>query len=214
MQKLNLKQTLTDGVKFGIKNFPSLIGMIALYLITVWIPYLNVGTTIGLYHAIIDISKGKIVNPLSIFDKKHFEQMGDFFLLSGLVNMGKGIAFLFMIIPGIVIGIAWRYSIYILLEFKKNTTEAIHLSEKVTYGEKATIFGIQVLFWIAVGIVSGIFALIPKVGKVFAFIIMILAVAIFVAVEAVMYRHFAEKIEGELAPVAAPAEEEAPAAEE
>lgn len=214
MEKIDIKVTLTDGIKFGIKNFPSLIGMIALYVITVWIPYINVGTTIGLFHAIIDISKGKIINPLSIFDKKNFTQMGDFFLLTGLVNLGKGIAAIFMLVPAIIVGIAWKYATYILLEYKKTSTEAIHLSEKVTYGEKSTIFGIEILFWIVLGVVGGIFALIPKVGVVISVIIYILGMAIYIAILAVMYRHFGAKVAAELgiAPEE-PAAPEAPAEE-
>lgn len=210
MKKIDLKVTLTDGIKFGIKNFPSLIAMIALYVVTVWIPYLNVGTTIGLYHAIIDISKGKVINPLSIFDKKNFTQMGDFFLLTGLVNLGKGVAAIFMLIPAIVVGIAWKYATYILLEYKKTSTEAIHLSEKVTYGEKSTIFGIQILYWLVLGIIGGIFALIPAVGKVIAVIIYLLGAAVYIAILAVMYRHFGAKVAAELG--IAPEEPAAPAA--
>lgn len=194
MQKLDLKATLTDGITFGIKNFPSLIGMIVLYVLTVWIPYLNVGTTIGLYRAIIDISKGKIVNPLSIFEKENFTQMGDFFLLVGLVNVGKGIAALFMIVPAIVIGIAWKYSTYILLEFKKTAIDAIHLSEKVTYGEKSTIFWIGVLYWIVLGVLGGLLGLIPYVGGVLTFIVLLLGFSIYISILAVMYRHFGAKV--------------------
>lgn len=216
MKKIDLKVTLADGIKFGIKNFPSLIVMIILYVLTVWIPYLNVGTTIGLYRAIIDISKGKVINPLSIFNGENFNQMGEFFLLTGLVNLGKGIAATFMIIPAIVVGIAWKYATYILLEYKKTSTDAIHLSEKVTYGEKSTIFGIQILYWLVFGIVGFIFSLIPVVGKFFAVIIFMLGAAVYVAILSVMYRHFGAKVAAELGisseDTAAPAAEKIPAA--
>ena len=198
MEKLDIKVTLTDGIRFGIKNFPSLLGMVALYVVTIWIPYINVGTTIGLYRAIIGISKGEVINPLSIFDKDNFTQMGDFFLLTGLVNMGTGIAAIFMIVPAVVIGIAWKYSVYILLEFKKSFADSIHLSEKVTYGEKSTIFWIEILYWVVLAIVAAIFALIPKVGVVLSAIVFILGAAIFVAILAVMYRHFGAKVAAEI----------------
>lgn len=194
MEKINVKATLTEGITLGIKNFPSLLGMTVLYAITVWIPYLNVGTTIGLFRSIISISKGAIINPLDIFNKENFSQMGDFFLLCGLKSMGISVATAFMIIPGIVISIAWNYSVYILLEFKKGFADAIHLSEKVTYGEKLTIFLIDLLFGIALCIVAGLFMLIPKIGVVFSVIAILLGSAIYIAILATLYKHFGAKV--------------------
>ena len=48
-QKLQIKQTIMDGVQYGLKNVASLLLMVVLYILTFWIPYLNVGTTIGVY---------------------------------------------------------------------------------------------------------------------------------------------------------------------
>ena len=128
-----------------------------------------------------------------------------------------------MFVPGIIMGIAWGFAMYLLIEKKVSPLQALALSDKATYGEKWTIFFIQLVFWIAVGIVGGLLALIPKVGAVFAAIVFILAIAVYVAVEAVMYRHFADKAEQILAAeaadlvakaAAAPAEPEAPVTEE
>ena len=54
-EKLDIMQTIKDGVQYGLKNFFPLLLMVILYVVTVWIPYLNVGTTIGFYKAIISI---------------------------------------------------------------------------------------------------------------------------------------------------------------
>ena len=51
-EKLDIMQTIKDGVQYGLKNFFPLLLMVLLYVVTVWIPYLNVGTTIGFYKAI------------------------------------------------------------------------------------------------------------------------------------------------------------------
>ena len=228
-KKLELIPTMTEGCMLGIKNFVSLLLTVILYGLTAWIPWLNVGTTIGLYRIIIDMTKGKVINPTSIFDKDNFTNLGNFFLLLAIMTIGISAACLFMFVPGIIMGIAWGFAIYLLIEKKVSPLQALALSDKATYGEKWIIFGIQIVFWIAVGIVSGIFALIPKVGGIFAAIVMILALAIYVAIEAVMYRHFADKAEEILAqeavdlvakanaPVAEPVVEapveEAPAAE-
>lgn len=223
IKKLELIPTLTEGCQLGIKNFVSLLLTIILYGITVWIPWLNVGTTIGLYRVIIDMTKGKIINPTSIFDKDNFDNLGNFFLLLAIQSIGITAACLFMFVPGIIMGIAWGFAMYLLIEKKVSPLQALALSDKATYGEKWTIFFIQLVFWIAVGIVGGLLALIPKVGAVFAAIVFILAIAVYVAVEAVMYRHFADKAEQILAAeaadlvakaAAAPAEPEAPVTEE
>ena len=44
-QKLNFQKTLVDGCNLGIKNIGNLLLMAFLFMITFWIPYLNVGTT-------------------------------------------------------------------------------------------------------------------------------------------------------------------------
>lgn len=195
VKKLEIIPTITEGVKLGLKNFVSLLGTIVLYVLTVWIPWLNVGTTIGLYRIIIDMTKGKMINPTSIFSKKNYHNLGNFFLLMGLQSIGVTAACVFMFVPGIIMGIAWGFAMYLLIEKEVSPIQALHLSDKATYGEKWTIFLIGLVFSIAISILSGIFALIPKVGGIFVIIITILAAAIYVAIQAVMYRHFAEKAE-------------------
>lgn len=195
VKKLEIIPTIVEGAKLGLKNFVSLLLTIILYVLTVWIPWLNVGTTIGLYRVIIDMTKGKVINPTSIFSKKNYHNLGNFFLLMGIQSIGVSAACIFMFIPGIIMGIAWGFAMYLLIEKEVSPLQALALSDKATYGEKWTIFLIGLVFSVALSIVSGIFALIPKVGGLFVVIISILAAAIYVAIQAVMYRHFADKAE-------------------
>lgn len=192
-KKLNLSEVLTQGIQLGIKNFVPLLLTVVLYVVTVWIPYLNVGTTIGLYKLIIAMSKGETIDPLSIFNKDNFTQIGDYFLLVGFTTAGVVAASAFMLVPAIIIGIAWCFSTYLLFEKKISPLKALSLSYKVTYGEKWTIFFIVAACLIAISIVSGIFGLIPVVGGVLSFILVLLGTAIFLAVYATMYSHFSEK---------------------
>ena len=83
-EKLDIIKTIKDGVQYGLKNFFPLLLMVILYFVTFWIPYLNVGTTIGLYKAIIGIGRGETIDPVSIFSKENFRNIGNFFLLEGL----------------------------------------------------------------------------------------------------------------------------------
>lgn len=215
--KLEVIPTLTEACRLGIRNVIPLILTVLLYVLTCWIPYLNVGTTVGLYRIIIDLSKGKTVDPLSIFKKENFKNMGGFFLMLGFLTVGITASMAFLFIPAIIMGIAWGYAIYIFLEKKVSPLKALTLSEKVTYGEKWTIFFISLLFGILAGLLCGIFAAIPKVGGVFVFLAVICLCAIAVALEAVLYRHFSEKVDALLAKAAAghhrpQAEEPAPEA--
>lgn len=45
-----------------------MLGATVLWLLTIWIPYLNVGTTIAMATIPIELSKGKVISPLFIFD--------------------------------------------------------------------------------------------------------------------------------------------------
>lgn len=64
----------------------------------------------------IELSKGKVISPLFIFDGKYRKYMGEYFTLIGLMYLAIIPALFFMIIPGIIISIGWSLAIYILLD--------------------------------------------------------------------------------------------------
>ena len=192
-EKLDIMQTIKDGVQYGLKNFFPLLLMVILYVVTVWIPYLNVGTTIGLYKAVIGIGRGETIDPTSIFSKDNFKNLSGFFLLLGLVYIGTVVAFMFMFIPGLVMGIAWGFAIYFFIDKKVSPLKSLQLSYDSTYGNKWRIFLVGLVCAILIGIICGILGAIPKVGGVLAVIACILCVAIMVAVEGVMYNFFSKK---------------------
>ena len=139
VKKLDFGETLKDSVAIGVKNAPSVIAAVALWLITIWIPYLNVGTTIAITLLPTQLAKGEIVNPLGIFDSKYRRYMGEFFITMGLMIFPIFIGVLFMVIPGIVLSIAWTLSYYFLIEKGKNPIQAIKASNDATYGSKWTM---------------------------------------------------------------------------
>lgn len=47
MKKLDFAETLKDSIEIGVKNAPSIVVAVTLWLVTIWIPYLNIGTTIA-----------------------------------------------------------------------------------------------------------------------------------------------------------------------
>ncbi len=192
-EKLDIMKTIREGIQYGLKNFLPLLLMMVLYVLTIWIPYLNVGTTIGLYKAVIGIGRGETINPTAIFDKDNFKNLGGFFLLLGFITVGTTAAAMFMFFPALVIGIAWSFAIFFLIDKKVSPLKALGLSYDSTYGNKWRIFFLVLICCLLCCIACGILGAIPKVGPVLAFIGGLLCSAIMVAIEGVMYDFFSKK---------------------
>ncbi len=192
-EKLDIMKTFRDGVRYGLKNFLPLLLMVILYLVTIWIPYLNVGTTIGFYKAIIGIGRGETIDPTSIFAKENFANIGGFFLLLGFISVGTLAAAAFMLFPAYVISIAWSFAIYFYLDKKISPLKALQLSYDSTFGNKWRIFFVGLLCAILSCIICGILGMIPKVGIVLAIVGVVFCAAVIVAIEGVMYDFFSKK---------------------
>ncbi len=81
---LDFALTVREMCVAGLKNLPAVVAAVVLWALTVWIPYLNVGTTIGLAMLPLSMTDGKKVNPLSIFDSRWRRCMGEYLLLGVL----------------------------------------------------------------------------------------------------------------------------------
>lgn len=191
--KITLGGVLSEGLEIGMKNLLSIVGATALWLLTIWIPYLNVGTTIAMTTIPIELSKGKVISPLFIFDAKYRQYMGEYFTLIGLMLIALIPAFLFMVIPGIVIGIGWSLAVYILLDKGVAPGEALVRSNKATYGYKWTIFGVQFILYVAYMVAVMIFNLIPFVGALLAVLAVLAYTVIMMGCSAVIYRNLASE---------------------
>lgn len=217
-RKLEVVPAISDAIAIGVKNAASLVGAILLWVVTIWIPYLNVGTTIAINTLPGKLAKGEIINPLFIFESVYRRKMGDYFLLQGLLTMMYIPAFFFLIIPGIVLSLMYSLSVYIMLDKDETPMDALALSNKATYGFKWKIFGITLLFGIVIGLASWIImAIVGLIDSSFiSFIFMIAVIAIAsscgMALNAVIYRNlFLAPLEAPAAPAAEPEAE--PAAE-
>ena len=157
---LDFSETLRDSLCIGIKNAPSIIAAVVLYLVTIWIPYINIGTTIAITLLPTQLAKGEVINPASIFDSKYRRYMGEYLITTGLMILPILIAFAFLYIPGIVLSLAWSLSYYFLIEKGKNPMEAIKASNDATYGSKWTMFFVMLVFCIVFGIAAVIVLLI------------------------------------------------------
>lgn len=194
--QLSIINVTKETFESSLKNIPSFIGASLLWLVTCWIPYINVGTTIALFYAIpLEISKGQVVNPLSIFDAKYRKYMGEFFNIIGMMAVSIVPAFLFMIVPGIIISIGWSLAICLLIDKEVNPAEAMTLSTKYTYGHKLSIFGAGLLIgvcWFVVAFILNIVLTLIDVDFISA-IISILWVAVLLSLNVcftgIVYRH-------------------------
>jgi len=139
-EKMTFQGILSNGFTIGLKNVVSLILIFLLWIVTIWIPYLNVGTTIALASLPLSLSRGKMISPMEIFDAKYRKYMGEFFVHSGLKSMALFPAFLFMIVPGIIISLSWCLSLLLLIDKGISPADALTESNKLTYGHKWVIF--------------------------------------------------------------------------
>lgn len=196
-QKLNIIATIKDGVAIALVNYLSLVVTAALYLLTVWIPYLNVGTTIAMCSLPAEMAKGNVLNPLFIFDGKYRKNMGEFFILMALMGGAIIAGFLFGIIPGIVISIAWSFATVLFVDKNLNALEALRESNSLTYGNKWRIFGAKFLVVICLEIVTAIISFIfglgeigwlETIGTIVNLVVIIFAVPALYGVEASIYR--------------------------
>jgi len=188
-QKLDIIGTIKEGISIGMSNMVSIFVNVLLWALTIWIPYLNVGTTIGLWVGIVSkASRGEKVPMTEIFDPRYRKYMGEYFITAGLMGIGIGAGILFLIVPAIIMGIAWSLALLLVIDKGKNPTEAITLSNNSTYGNKGRIFCVYFLVFLASAIVMIILALIPKLGMILAFVVNILMMFVLIGLQASIYK--------------------------
>ena len=200
-KKLDFATTLKDAIAIGVKNAPSIIAAVALWLVTIWIPYLNVGTTIAITLLPTLLAKGEIINPLSIFDSKYRRYMGEFFITMGLMVFPILIGFIFMFVPAIVLTFAWSLSYYFLIEKGKNPMQAIKASNDATYGSKWTMFFVSLLFGVIVAVVMAIFQTICNainvgvITFIVMFVLYVITISISMAINASYWKQLKDNVE-------------------
>jgi len=201
VKKLEVMGTIKDGIEIGVKNIGPILVNLILWILTCWIPYLNVGTSIGLFVGIISkASKGEAIPFTEIFDPKYRRYMGEYFLVCGLVGIGVVTGFLCLIIPGYVIAIAWCFAPMLVIDKGKNPTEAITISNNITYGNKGRICGIMFIISLVISIVCGILLAIANStgagGIIYLLMTIVYLFAIFIGIGiyASLYKQLASNV--------------------
>lgn len=187
MNTLTVGGIFTNSFQRGMKNLVPVFVNTILWILTIWIPYLNVGTTIGIMAGVIaKMSRGETISMTEIFNPVYRKRMGEYFLVTGLVAMGIWAGMVFFLIPGFVIAIAWILAPLFVVDKEINPIEAINRSNTLTYGKKWVIFfgllciGICVV--VALIIVLGILSFIlTKLGKFGWFLMALCYIAGYVA---------------------------------
>ncbi|MDD2550960.1 MAG: YciC family protein [Bacteroidales bacterium] len=190
-KNLNFGQLLSNAVSLGLKNFFSLLGCLVLWLLTLWIPYVNVGTTIAIVTLPAAISKGKVISPFEIFSQKYYKFMGEFFLVTGLRSLIIVPATLFLIIPGIVLSIAYSLSTLLVVDKGKGASEALKLSNNLTYGNKVAIFFAQLILGVCIGVLASLLALL---WNPLGYIVVIIALPFLLGLMASVYGQLASDV--------------------
>lgn len=194
---------IKEGIGIGLKNFLSVFLACILYILTIWVPYINVGTTIGLNTLPLKLSKdtNAIISPTFIFDGHYRKYMGEFFNLIGLMSISVLPALLFVFVPAIIICYGWSQALFLLLDKELSPSEAMMQSTKITYGYKSTLFWIDVVcslvFFIIAGILMWLFGLVID-NMIVTMIIMAILIAVFIVIKlacgAVIYRELSKRI--------------------
>jgi hypothetical protein len=192
MEQLTIAGIFSNALTIGLRNAASLLGAVVLWALTIWIPYLNVGTTIGLVGIVAKMGRGEVVSPTEIFDRTNRQRMGEFFLVMAFIYLGVSIGTLFMLIPGMVIGIAWSLAPLLVLDRGMNPIEAIEQSNQLTYGKKATIFWASLLVVVGLYIILFVLAFLfakvhPMLGLLVSVAGMIVVVAVSMGIQAYVY---------------------------
>lgn len=199
-KQLDIIATIKDGVAMATLNYLSIICAVILYVLTCWIPYLNVGTTIAMASLPAEMAKGNVINPTFIFDGKFRRNMGEFFILMSLMLGAIGIGITFGFIPGIVISYAWYLAVILFIDRDMAPLDALRESNRLTYGNKWRIFCAEMLvaicICIAVAIINALFhigdvAILKTIGIIIIFVLVIFTVPALIGVEAAVYKALA-----------------------
>jgi hypothetical protein len=160
MVNLEVGKIINNAFGIGFKNSLSYIVNFLLWAITIWIPYLNIGTTIGLINLPAKMSKGQSISMVEIFNSIYRKRMGEIFLVLSFISAAVFVGLIFIVIPAIVISIAWSLAPLLVIDKEINPIEAINKSNSLTYGHKWTIFFgeliVVILSLIGFGIIAGL----------------------------------------------------------
>ena len=114
--------------------------------------------------------------------------MGEFFLVTGLRSLIIFPAMLFLLIPGMVLSIAYSLSTLLVVDKGMGASEALKLSNNLTYGNKWTMFLAELVVGICILIV---FSLLSLLSNFLGYIVVVLIMPIVLGLTASIYGQLA-----------------------
>ncbi len=118
--------------------------------------------------------------------------MGEYFLTAGLLFIGVFIGVLFLIIPGLIISIAWSFALILVIDKETTPTEALTMSNKITYGYKGRIILIHIIISVIFSVVSTVLNKFDNNFAVFLIIVLVVfEVIVSIGIQASMYKQLA-----------------------
>lgn len=144
----------------SIPNILSIIVAFIFWMLTFWIPYVNVGTTIAMATLPRKLAEGGVISPFFLFESRYRKYLGDFFIAQGLMMPALWIAFLFCVVPGIVLYLSWFLALPLALEDNTSATEALSRSNELMAGHKWSAFfaclAVFIIQMLATGLIIGV----------------------------------------------------------
>jgi len=154
---LYFKDVIISSFKIARKYKFNVILSYFLWLITFWIPYFNIGTTIGLKKMILKMSQDDSISPIDIFSSEHRENIDIFLILyfisSNIIIIASSV---FLVIPGYVMYFALSQIYLLFIDKNLGAMESIRESYRITYGEKWHIFFSKLFGMIGIYIIGSI----------------------------------------------------------
>ena len=186
--QLSVGEIISNGISSGLKNFLNLLLTGILFALTFWIPYLNIGTFIGLQDLVPKMSRKEPINPTEIFDAKYRKNFGEFFLLMALFYAGVITGVIFLFVGALVVQIAWMLALPLFVDKGTGPIESLRTSHQLTHGHKMIIFLAQLVFGIGIGIIFLIFYLINEtLGSIVLFLLYLVLFPILLGIQAYIY---------------------------
>jgi hypothetical protein len=138
---LEFGDLLAHAFRWGLGQYLNVLLMLVLWVLTIWIPYVNVGTTIAVTAgAPIRLSRQQRIRPAFIFNREYRAVMADWLLLLGLMVPAVLVALLLAGIPAVVLSLGWVLAPLLLVDRGMGVVESLRRSWEATLGEKWTIF--------------------------------------------------------------------------
>jgi|TARA_B100001540_G_scaffold284019_1_gene275990 hypothetical protein len=131
---------INNSFSIGLANIGPIVLVLLVYYLTIWIPYINLGTSIATIAMAISIARNESFTVEALFSHKYRKLIGPMFLLWGISLVAILLGFLFLIIPGLILAMAWSLAPYLIIDKNLDVMDALKVSYKITYGKKGILF--------------------------------------------------------------------------